>query len=97
MRDDADGTGTAVEIRRRRGIALSISGMERFLSARRSGGSGVRDARDITLAECAARAKVGLRTLTRCLRGERVDRRSIELIFGGVGLELEPHDVAEAY
>ncbi|MBD5635468.1 MAG: hypothetical protein IAI49_13405 [Candidatus Eremiobacteraeota bacterium] len=47
-----------------------------------------------TLAECAARAKVGLRTLTRCLSGERVDRRSMELIFSGVGLELQNDDIA---
>ena len=52
-----------------------------------------RASRHPTLAECAARARVGLRTLTRCLRGERVDRRSIELIFAGVGLELESADL----
>ena len=81
------------EILRRRGIALSSHGIDRFLFARRRLAADSRASRHPTLAECASRAKVGLRTLTRCLRGERVDRRSIELIFIGVGLELEAQDL----
>jgi len=82
------------EIIRRRGIALSNVGFERFLFARRRLATDLRVSRHPTLAECAARAKVGLRTLTRCLSGERVDRRSMELIFSGVGLELQNDDIA---
>jgi hypothetical protein len=81
------------EIQRRRGMALSSYGRERFFVARECHGDGP-PARRPTLAECAARAGVGLRTLTRCLRGERVDRRSLELIFLGLGLELGADDVA---
>ncbi len=83
------------EVLRRRGVSLSRNGIERFFFARRQLlVADVRLARRLTLAECAARAKVGLRTLTRCLSGERVDRRSIELIFLGVGLEVQAQDVA---
>ncbi len=82
------------EVFRRRGVALSRHGIERFFFARRRLSGDARTSRRPTLAECAARAKVGLRTLTRCLSGERVDRRSIELIFLGVGLELQPQDIA---
>ena len=82
---------------RNRGVVLSGTGMERFLAARRHLERAEREARDgsrFTLERCAARAKVGLRTLTRCLSGERVDRRSVELIFRGVGLELGSDDLS---
>jgi hypothetical protein len=93
MMDEQSAGRAAGEILRRRGIALSTYGIDRFLYARRRMTADSRVSRHPTLAECATRARVGLRTLTRCLRGERVDRRSIELIFLGVGLELEPQDI----
>jgi hypothetical protein len=94
MTDNRNAGRASGEIIRRRGIALSPVGIERFLFARRRLAADVRANRHPTLAECAARAKVGLRTLTRCLSGERVDRRSMELIFSGVGLELQNDDIA---
>ena len=93
MMDEKNAGRAAGEVLRRRGIALSSYGIDRFLYARRLLRADPRVSRHLTLAECATRARVGLRTLTRCLRGERVDRRSIELIFLGVGLELGPKDI----
>ena len=49
--------------------------------------------RDRTLAEWSIGAGIGLRTLTRLIAGARVDRRSVELAFRSVGLELEPQDM----
>jgi hypothetical protein len=97
MMDEKNAGRAAGEVLRRRGIALSSYGIDRFLYARRRLSTDPRVARHPTLAECATRARVGLRTLTRCLRGERVDRRSIELIFLGVGLELGPKDILPGY
>ena len=97
MTDESNAGRATGEVLRRRGIALSSYGIGRFLYARRRLTMEPRASRHPTLAECAARARVGLRTLTRCLRGERVDRRSIELIFAGVALELEPADLLPGY
>lgn len=78
---------------RRRGVVLSSKGLERFYYARQRANQQSR--RRPTLADCAERAELGLRTLTRCLRAERVDRRSVERLLFSVGLKLQPEDLAD--
>jgi len=94
--DEQISIGDRSVVIRRRGVRLSSTGLHRFSSARTRLEHTEREAhvrQRFTLERCAQRARVGLRTLTRCLSGERVDRRSADLIFRGVDLELGADDL----
>ncbi len=81
-----------VSRRRRRGAFLSTSGYRRYVEARRFLDDGSNPSR-ASLERLADAAGIATRTVSRVLRRESpVDVRTLELLFEGVGLDLETQD-----